>query len=118
MTETISQPIEFECIASGEDRELSIICILAGSARARASPAKTVAYTANEDLPDEIRHSLPLYIQTLYREIYNHTWAHHVMPLRRSFTVRHDEAAKRAAWAAVRRLYVQREGTWVRRTAN
>ena len=72
-------------------------------------------YLSNRDLPDDIQQALPFSLQTLYREAYNKAWNGYVMPLRRGFMVRHDEAAKRAAWALIKRKYVQTGSDCVRR---
>jgi cation transport regulator len=72
-------------------------------------------YECNEDLPAKVIGVLPPAAQTLYRNAYNSMWARHVMPLRRALAVSHAQAADRAGWAAVRRLYVHNGDAWTRR---
>ncbi len=72
-------------------------------------------YGANEDLPADVRNTLPAPVQTLYRQAFNTAWNRRLAPVRRAFIVSHDAVATRAAWKAVRRLYVQHGTTWVRR---
>ncbi len=70
-------------------------------------------YKSNQDLPEEICGGLPANAQTLYRQAFNQAWAGHVQPLRSRFATRHDDVARRKAMAAVKRLYVFKDGTWV-----
>jgi len=64
-------------------------------------------YAANEDLPEPVQAHLPLHAQDIYRKAFNHAWERYG-----------DEAiAHRVAWAAVKRLYVKHQGSWVPRSS-
>ncbi|MEK6291141.1 MAG: ChaB family protein [Paraburkholderia tropica] len=69
-------------------------------------------YATNDDLPASVRNHLPSHAQDIFRAAFNHAWAAHASDPRQ------EEAARRIAWAAVKRLYV-RTGTsdtwWVPR---
>ena len=62
-------------------------------------------YPTNEELPRSIRDHLPAHAQDIYREAFNHAWDEYGAQ---------EATAHRVAWAAVKRLYVKREGVWVR----
>ena len=66
-------------------------------------------YQSNFELPLPVRSRLPDEAQDIYRAAFN-----------KAFETCHDdprqeEIAYRVAWAAVKRLYVKRGQTWVRR---
>jgi cation transport regulator len=61
-------------------------------------------YATNEALPPSVRGHLPSHAQDIYREAFNHAW--------RQYGGR-ESTAHRVAWAAVKRLYVKRNGGWV-----
>ncbi|MFX1674946.1 ChaB family protein [Paraburkholderia sp. A2WS-5] len=60
-------------------------------------------YATNDDLPASVRNHLPPHAQDIFRAAFNRAWADH------AWDPRHEEAARRIAWAAVKRLYA-REG--------
>ncbi len=103
---------DYERVAGGDGCELGV-CLPPETAPAAGE--RPPAYGSNDDLPADVREALPFPVQTLYREAYNQAWSRAMSPVRRGFTPRHDEAAARAAWRAVRRQYVQHGTTWVRR---
>ena len=61
-------------------------------------------YATNADLPAGVRNHLPPHAQDIFRAAFNHAWADH------AWEPRQEEAARRIAWAAVKRRYV-RAGT-------
>lgn len=104
----------FERNAGGQGRDHGFIRISVPDAQCdHAEPAPF--YATNKDLPADVREALPAVAQTLYREAYNHACGRRAAAVLRGLDRQHDESAKRAAWAAVRRLYVQRRRSWVRR---
>lgn len=110
-----SEPVEcYERTVGGEGGEFTVVRHHEQET-AVASGGRASVYPSNADLPPDIREQLPSAVQTLYRQAYNHAWETYVMPLRRGLMASHDAAAKRAAWAAVRRLYTQVGTTWIRR---
>lgn len=64
-------------------------------------------YATNEALPPSVRGHLPSHAQDIYREAFNHAW--------RQYGGR-ESTAHRVAWAAVKRLYVKRNGGWAARS--
>jgi cation transport regulator len=65
-------------------------------------------YSTNDDLPASVRRHLPQHAQDIYREAFNHAWQRYGAE---------EETARRVAWAAVKRVYVKRDGVWVSRAA-
>lgn len=66
-------------------------------------------YATNADLPAGVRNHLPPHAQDIFRAAFNHAWADH------DWDPRQEEAARRIAWAAVKRLYVREGAYWVAR---
>jgi cation transport regulator len=64
-------------------------------------------YATNDDLPPSVRDHLPLHAQDIYREAFNHAWEQYGGD---------EPTAHRVAWAAVKRLYMKRDGAWVARS--
>ncbi len=67
-------------------------------------------YASNLDLPLSVRRSLPSHAQDIFRAAFNHAFEAHVGDPRR------EEAARRIAWAAVKRSYVKVDGVWASRS--
>jgi cation transport regulator len=66
-------------------------------------------YSDNIELPPGVRNHLSEHAQDIYREVFNHAFdAHNGDP-------RQEEAARRIAWAAVKRRYVKEGDRWVER---
>ncbi|WP_309249499.1 MULTISPECIES: ChaB family protein [Bradyrhizobium] len=72
----------------------------------------TMPYRSNEDLPARVRRKLPPHARSIYREVFNHSFASHVGDLRQ------EEIAHRTAWAAVKRSYLKLGGQWVPKRQN
>jgi cation transport regulator len=66
-------------------------------------------YRENSDLPPPVRDHLPTHAQDIYREAFNHAFAAH------AHDPRQEEAARRIAWAAVKRRYIKAGGDWLAR---
>ena len=69
-------------------------------------------YRTNDDLPVSVRAHLPYHAQDIYREAFNHAYAAH------AGDVRQEEAARRIAWAAVKRSDVNAGESWIARGAH
>lgn len=67
-------------------------------------------YANNIELPPSIRHSLPNHAQDIYRAAFNHAFTAHASDPRRG------EAARRIAWAAVKRSHVKISNRWVEKS--
>jgi cation transport regulator len=63
-------------------------------------------YSTNDDLPASVRRHLPQHARDIYREAFNHAWQRYGGE---------EATARRVAWAAVKRVYVKRDGVWVSR---
>jgi len=68
-------------------------------------------YRSNAELPPGLQRRLPVHAQDVYRATFNHVFATH------SHDPRREEAARRIAWAAVKRGYVKCGDKWVSRDA-
>jgi cation transport regulator len=66
-------------------------------------------YPTNSDPPLGVRNHLPPHAQDIFRAAFNRAYADHALDPRR------EEAARRIAWAAVKRLYVRDGSYWVLR---
>ncbi len=66
-------------------------------------------YAVNDDLPASVRRHLPAHAQDIFRAAFNHAFADH------AGDPRQEEAARRIAWAAVKRSYVKVGDQWVAR---
>jgi cation transport regulator len=63
----------------------------------------------NEDLPASVTHHLPPHARDIYRAAFNHAFEAH------AGDPRQEDAARRIAWAAVKRSYVKVGDSWVAR---
>lgn len=66
-------------------------------------------YATNDDLPASVREHLPAHAQDIFRAAFNNAFAAHAGDPRR------EEAARRIAWAAVKRKYIKSDGDWIAR---
>lgn len=64
-------------------------------------------YVTVDDLPESLRHRLPLHAQEIYVSAFNHAWE------RYAGDVEQEAIAHRIAWAAVKRRYRKVGETWV-----
>lgn len=67
-------------------------------------------YPSSAELPVSIRRHLPDHAQDIFRAAFNNAYAAHWNDPRR------EEAARRIAWAAVKRSYVKVGDRWVARS--
>jgi len=67
-------------------------------------------YATNADLPPSVTRHLPAHAQDVYRAAFNHAFAEH------AGEARQEEAARRIAWAAVKRSYVKVGDAWEARS--
>ncbi len=67
-------------------------------------------YATNADLPPSVTRHLPEHAQDIYRAAFNHAFAEH------AGEERQEEAARRIAWAAVKRSYVKAGDAWIVRS--
>ena len=112
MPKQFKTPPVYDRIIGGDGCELTV-CLPQAATDDPSGPLRS--YACNADLPSDIRDLLPSVVQTLYREAYNHARGHVSGPVDAALAARYEDVARRAAWAAVRRLYVQHGTTWVRR---
>ncbi len=67
-------------------------------------------YPSNADLPISVRHALPDHAQDIFRAAFNNAFEAH------AGEDRQEEAARRIAWAAVKRSYQKINDRWVRKS--
>ena len=67
-------------------------------------------YASIEDLPDTLKHHLPVHALEIYRAAFNAAWRNYADqgPAR-------EEIAHKVAWAAVKRRYHKQDNVWVTR---
>ncbi len=71
-------------------------------------------YSANENLPDSVRHVLPKHAQDIYREAFNNAWHHYADPAKRRPGTTQEQTAHAVAWTAVETKYKKNtDGVWV-----
>jgi cation transport regulator len=64
-------------------------------------------YATNADLPVSVRAHLPAHAQDIFRAAFNASFSAH------AFDRRREEAARRIAWAAVKKSYRKEGEAWV-----
>jgi len=69
-------------------------------------------YQTNKDLPDSVRHVLPLHAQDIYRAAFNHAWDEYKDPDKRRTDEPREQIAHKVAWAAVKKKYRKVDGEW------
>lgn len=71
-------------------------------------------YNSIEELPERVRHVLPMHAQEIYKEAFNNAWKEYKDPSRRRGDESHEAVAHKVAWAAVEKLYHKdADGKWV-----
>ncbi len=71
-------------------------------------------YSANEDLPESVRHVLPKHAQDIYREAFNNAWKYYSDPKKRKLGHTQEQTSHAVAWHAVETKYEKNEeGVWV-----
>jgi cation transport regulator len=59
------------------------------------------------ELPDSVKHVLPLHAQEIYLAAFNHAWEEYKEPHKRATHASREETAHKVAWAAVKKKYVK-----------
>lgn len=70
-------------------------------------------YFSNKDLPSGVRSHLPDHAQDIYREAFNHAWLEYGDPYKRWPGSSQEDAARRTAWATVKKKYHKVGTEWV-----
>lgn len=66
-----------------------------------------------DDLPPGVRNHLPPHAQDIFREAFNHAWEQYADPDKRKLGGTQEDAARRVAWAAVKRKYHKVDNAWL-----
>lgn len=70
-------------------------------------------YKSRSDLPESVRHVLPVHAQDIYKEAFNHAWDEYKDANKRRGDADREEAAHRVAWSAVKKSYQKGDdGEW------
>ena len=72
-------------------------------------------YDSNADLPKSVRDNLPQGAQTTYRKAFNSAWDEYDKPEKRRGSASQEETAGRVGWAAVKKSYHKKNGSWVKK---
>lgn len=64
-------------------------------------------YSSNDELPDSIRHVLPVHAQTIYQKAFNSAWEQYKDKANRRGDESREQVAHKVAWAAVKQDYVK-----------
>ena len=70
-------------------------------------------YVTNDDLPPGVRNHLPPHAQDIFREAFNHAWGQYADPGKRKLGGSREDAARRVAWAAVKKKYRKDGDMWL-----
>lgn len=73
-------------------------------------PYKTV-----DELPEQVRESLPKHGQDIYKEAFNSAWDEYANPKDRKGDASQEEVSHKVAWSAVKNVYEKRDGKWVKK---
>ena len=70
-------------------------------------------YQSRNDLPESVKHVLPVHAQDIYKEAFNHAWEEYKHPDERRGDSDREETAHRVAWSAVKKSYQKgKDGEW------
>lgn len=69
-------------------------------------------YNSLTDLPDPVKEHLPKHAQEIYKEAYNSAWDEYKDAKKRDGDDSREEVSHKVAWAAVKRSYEKKDGTW------
>jgi cation transport regulator len=71
-------------------------------------PFKTI-----DDLPDSVKHVLPMHAQHIYKEAFNNAYEEYKHPEKRRDDTDREEVSHRVAWSAVKHKYQKGDdGAW------
>lgn len=68
-------------------------------------------YKKIESLPKGVTEHLPKHAQKIYMEAYNNAWKQYADPEKRRGKSTREEAARKVAWAAVKKEYIKDAGS-------
>lgn len=72
-------------------------------------------YNKLSELPEQVKNSLPVHGQEIYRAAYNNAWDEYKDPDDRKNDASREETAHKVAWSAVKKVYHKNNyGEWVR----
>jgi len=66
-------------------------------------------YSSIRQLPDPVKHSLPIEAQEIFKDAFNHSYE--------KYSATDEVICFKIAWAAVKRIYEKQGDHWVRRPA-
>ncbi len=70
-------------------------------------------YNATQELPSQIKDSLPPHAQDIYKEAFNNAWKQYKDPDKRRDDASREEVAYKVAWSAVKEKYQKDpDGHW------
>jgi cation transport regulator len=72
-------------------------------------------YKTTADLPDSVKHALPIHAQEIYAAAFNHAWEEYKDPKKREGNESREEAAHKVAWSAVVKKFTKSGKTWTER---
>jgi cation transport regulator len=72
-----------------------------------------VPYTTTKDLPYNVRHTLPIHGQVIYKKAFNNAYLEYADPDDRRDSSSREAVAHKVAWSAVKRKYhTDYDGEW------
>ena len=74
-------------------------------------------YNHLRDLPENVRHVLPLHAQEIYLAAFNSAFDEYEEPKKRASTETREEVSHKVAWSAVKKKYVKDKDGWKERDA-
>lgn len=66
-------------------------------------------YRSINELPDGVRHVLPVHAQNIYKEAFNSAYEEYKDPDERRDDASREEVAHKVAWSAVKKKYEKRD---------
>lgn len=70
-------------------------------------------YQSRSDLPESVKHVLPIHAQDIYKEAFNNAWDEYKNSSERRGDADREETAHRVAWSAVKKSYEKGDdGNW------
>ena len=69
-------------------------------------------YDNIDELPDSVKKTLPGHAREIYRAAFNNAWDEYAGSESRKDGASREEVAHRVAWAAVKKKYEKKDGSW------
>jgi len=69
-------------------------------------------YDTINELPDAVKNTLPDHAREIYRAAFNNAWTEYAESEDRKDGASREEVAHRVAWAAVKKKYEKKDGSW------